>query len=79
MATNEWGTGYGCACKADDARICIVLRYGEDTDGEPCVCLCHEWRKDAYREDVYDDTEFAAPNAQIERRACASAPMKGST
>ena len=35
---------YGCACPCSDARTCIVLRYGEDADNEPCTCLCHDWR-----------------------------------
>lgn len=43
---DTYGTGYGCACPCRDARACIVLRYGEEADGEPCTCLCHQWNDD---------------------------------
>lgn len=44
-ATDTHGTGYGCACVSRDARMCSVLRYGEDAD-ERCECLCHQWDDD---------------------------------
>ena len=42
---------YGCACVADSARMCTLLRYGRDIDSheqhdDNCECLCHQWRDD---------------------------------
>lgn len=42
---------YGCACVADSARLCALLRYGRDIDSheqhdDDCECLCHQWRDD---------------------------------
>ncbi len=42
---------YGCACVADSARLCTLLRYGRDIDSheqhdDDCECLCHQWRDD---------------------------------
>ena len=39
---------YGCACVADSARLCALLRYGRDIDSreqhdDDCECLCHQW------------------------------------
>lgn len=45
---------YGCACVADSARLCTLLRYGRDIDSreqhdDDCECLCHQWRDDDER------------------------------
>jgi len=42
---------YGCACVADSARLCTLLRYGRDIDSreqhdDDCECLCHQWSDD---------------------------------
>ncbi len=42
---------YGCACVADSARLCTLLRYDRDIDSreqhdDDCECLCHQWRDD---------------------------------
>lgn len=42
---------YGCACVADSARLCTLLRYGRDMDAreqhdDDCECLCHTWSDD---------------------------------
>lgn len=42
---------YGCACVADSARLCTLLRYSRDIDSreqhdDDCECLCHQWRDD---------------------------------
>lgn len=51
--TNTHGPAgtYGCACVADSARLCTLLRYGRDIDSheqrdDNCECLCHQWREE---------------------------------
>ena len=51
--TNTYGPAgtYGCACVADSARLCTLIRYGRDIDShekhdDNCECLCHQWREE---------------------------------
>ena len=37
---------YGCACVADDAGDCMLMRYGYQSEPQKCECLCHQWRGD---------------------------------
>lgn len=44
--TNTHGCGYGCACVADSAQLCADIRFHRIERGEPCECLCHQWREE---------------------------------
>lgn len=57
---NQYGPAgtYGCACVSDDARNCVLIRYGWrghfGCDAlERCECLCHTWRE----QDEDDDAD----------------------
>ncbi len=55
----------GCICTNDDPIKCLRDRYsaidGEDSEGEPCSCCCHDYpQEEAKREwDEHYEIKYA--------------------